>query len=134
MPRKQDPSTLANLAARLRGPREHSPSPRAPARANRRSGRRARVDFLMNRYLDGHPYLCMALDVSPGGMRLRKLSGPALTGRYLGLQFQLPGCEQVLNASGEAVRDAEGELAVRFTHVPATARAAIAAFCSSAAA
>ncbi len=107
----------------------------APARAesalasdNRRSGNRASIDALANRYMDGHPYLCVALDVSPTGMRLRPLGGPDAGARFMGLQFQLPGSDQVLNASGELVRDSGGEVALRFTHVPQTARAAIERF------
>jgi len=111
----------------------------APARAesalasdNRRAGgNRVSVDALANRYMDGHPYLCLALDVSPTGMRLRPLGGPAAGARFMGLQFQLPGSDQVLNASGELVRDSQGEVALRFTHVPQTARLAIDRFIQS---
>ena len=94
----------------------------------RREDSRAAVDVFMNRFLDGHPYLCVARDVSRTGMRLRPLSGPQIHTGFLGLQFQLPGSEDVLTASGEVIREGNEEVAVRFTHIPNHAKDALERF------
>jgi hypothetical protein len=70
---------------------------------NRRTNHRAKVDVLINRFLDGHPYMCRMTDISSTGMRLVPFIEPAGAPRYMGLQFQLPGMEGVLTASGEAI-------------------------------
>jgi hypothetical protein len=97
---------------------------------DRRRARRASLDVLANRFLDGYPYLCRATDISRGGLRLYRFNEPATPSRFVGLQFQLPGCDEVLTASGEIVSE-DGEartIGVRFTHLPANAAAAIAKF------
>jgi hypothetical protein len=100
-------------------------------REDRRSQRRTPIDVFANRFLDGYPYLCRATDISPDGMCLRRLQPeptvtPGPRARFLGLQFQLPGSNEVLTASGEVVShdDDAGTLGVRFTQLaPQTARA-----------
>jgi PilZ domain len=72
---------------------------------NRRTNHRAKVNVLINRFLDGHPYVCRMTDISPTGMRLVPLIEPAGAPRYMGLQFQLPGMETVLTAAGEAINN-----------------------------
>lgn len=100
-----------------------------PSMSNdRREDSRAPVDVFMNRFLDGHPYLCVARDVSRTGMRLRPLSGPQIQTGFLGLQFQLPGSEDVLTASGQVIREGNDEVAVRFTHIPVDAKLALERF------
>jgi hypothetical protein len=118
----------------------HAPrsSPKGPANAvarddDRRSSGRSKVDVLINRFLGGHPYLCVARDVSESGMRFRPLLGPEVDTRYMGLQFQLPGEDEVLTASGEMVREASGEVSVKFTHLPASSREALGRFLAHAA-
>jgi len=101
-----------------------------PSKNDRRDAKRASVDLFMNRFLDGHPYLCVARDVSRTGMRLRTLLGPQLPNHFVGLQFQLPGCEDVLTASGEVVRNGEEELSIRFTHMPSESQNALERFLS----
>jgi hypothetical protein len=94
---------------------------------DRRSQRRAPLDVLANRFLDGYPYLCRATDISTRGIRLRRFNEPSANSRYVGLQFQLPGSEEILTASGEVVSSDEGSQAVgiRFTHLSPKTRAAI---------
>lgn len=100
------------------------------AASERRTIRRAPIDVLANRFLDGYPYLCRAMDISRQGMRLRRFNEPHAETRYIGLQFQLPGSAEILTASGEVVFRDEGSraLGVRFTHLPAAAAAAIEKF------
>jgi hypothetical protein len=94
---------------------------------DRRSHRRAPLDVLANRFLDGYPYLCRATDISTRGIRLRRFNEPSARTRYVGLQFQLPGSDEILTASGEVVSSDEGTQAVgiRFTHLAPKTRAAI---------
>ena len=95
---------------------------------DRRAHRRANLDVCAHHFLDGSPYLCRATDISPEGVRLLPLGAPAGAeprARFLGLQFQLPGCGDVLTASGEVVYGDTHALGVRFTRVPAATAAAI---------
>lgn len=87
---------------------------------NRRNSLRAKVDVLMNRFLDGHPYMCRMTDISPTGLRLVPLLEPRSAPRYMGLQFQLPGVDAILTASAEAVPGSGGAAGtgVRFTSMP----------------
>ena len=98
------------------------------AQQDRRTDSRAPVDVLMNRFLEGHPYLCVARDVSRTGMRLRPLLGPQIETDFIGLQFQLPGNEAVLTASGEVIREGNEEVAIRFTHIPSASLLALEQF------
>lgn len=84
----------------------------------------------MNRFLNGYPYLCRASDISRTGMRIHPISGAGSTTRFVGLQFQLPGCADVVTASGEVVSPAtkDGPLGVRFTRMPAVSAARIGQF------
>jgi hypothetical protein len=74
----------------------------------------------MNRFLNGYPYLSRATDISRTGMRIQPISGTGSVGRFVGLQFQLPGSADVITASGEIVasNSADGPLGVRFTRLP----------------
>jgi len=94
---------------------------------DRRSTHRAAIDVLANRFLDGYPYLCRAIDISPGGMRVERFNEPEGRSRFIGLQFQLPGSSDVLTASGEVISNDHDARAVgiRFTRLPAPSAAAI---------
>ena len=84
----------------------------------------------MNRFLNGYPYLCRASDISRTGMRIHPISGAQSSNRFVGLQFQLPGCADVITASGEVVSGwrREGPCGVRFTRMPAVSAARIGRF------
>jgi PilZ domain len=86
----------------------------------RRADARREIDVLMNRFLNGYPYLCRASDISRTGMRLHPISGAGAAPRFVGLQFQLPGCGDVITASGEIVSAGTkgGPLGVRFARMP----------------
>jgi c-di-GMP-binding flagellar brake protein YcgR len=97
----------------------HSPSLK-PSTPDRRADRRREIDVLMNRFLNGHPFLCRASDISRTGMRIHPISGSSASTRFVGLQFQLPGCSDVITASGEVVTEdhRESAVGVRFTRLP----------------
>lgn len=98
--------------------------------SERRGSPRAPLDVLANRFLDGHPYVCRTADISRAGIRVMRLSEPEALPRYMGLQLQLPGSSDVLNASGEVVfhDDASRTVGLRFTTLPAATATAIATF------
>jgi hypothetical protein len=96
----------------------------------RRADPRREIDLLMNRFLNGYPYLCRASDISRTGMRIHPVSAARVANRFVGLQFQLPGSADVITASGEIVSGPakDGPLGVRFTRIPAASAARIGRF------
>jgi hypothetical protein len=100
---------------------------------DRRTADRRPVDLLINRFLNGYPYMCRATDISRSGMRLVPMLEPTEAPKYMGLQFQLPGTDDVITASGEAVFVAgeRGAVGVRFTRLPSESAALIDRFLSA---
>jgi hypothetical protein len=103
--------------------------------SDRRHHGRVQLDVLMNRFVDGHPYMCRMTNISRTGARLEPLLEPkaSLGPKFMGLQFQLPGQEEVLTASGEtmALEDGRG-VSVRFSNLPPQSAWAIEAFLKAA--
>ena len=101
-----------------------------PSHQDRRADARREIDVLMNRFLNGYPYLCRASDISRTGMRIHPISGMGSATRFVGLQFQLPGCGDVITASGEVVSSGTtgGTLGVRFTRMPSVSAERIGRF------
>ena len=64
---------------------------------------RAPLDIYLNKYVSGVPYLARSRDISPEGIRLARLLEPDVAQRRIGLQFQLPGSDEVIYAEGEMV-------------------------------
>ena len=97
---------------------------------NRRANERAKVDILVNRFIDGHPYMCRVTDISAGGLRLVPLLEPRGDQRFMGLQLQLPGMDTVVTASAQAVNGVGGNegTGVRFTHLAPESEQAIRQF------
>ncbi len=96
-------------------------APSSSRQSERRRDHRSKIDLLLNRYLDGRPYMCRATDISRTGMRVVPLIEPQDAGRfrYMGLQFQLPGSDRIITASGEAVSCDVGsrQVGIRFTAI-----------------
>lgn len=88
--------------------------------SNNRNSKRAPLDIYLNKYMGGVPYMVRTADISSEGISLARLIEPEHPARRVGLQFQLPGSEEVIYAEGEVVREwantkkAEGA-GVRFT-------------------
>jgi hypothetical protein len=84
-----------------------------------RGERRMPVDILLNKYIDGEPHTCRAVNVSRGGMLLYKIFEPDVDHSDVSLEFQLPGSTRILRIDG--VRLAEHKWArahgVRFTRM-----------------
>jgi hypothetical protein len=102
--------------------------------SDRRGFSRVGTDVYVNRFLNGHPYMCRMTDISRTGARLVPLLEPDTRSapRFMGLQFQLPGSEEILTASGEMIAlqgdDDRRSVGVRFTNLPPQAAWAIEAF------
>jgi c-di-GMP-binding flagellar brake protein YcgR len=72
---------------------------------NKRKQDRVALDIYMNKYVAGVPYMARTSDISREGVGLAHLIEPELHGKRVGLQFQLPGSEEVIYAEGEVVRE-----------------------------
>ncbi len=100
---------------------------------DRRADPRREIDVLMNRFLNGYPYLSRATDISRTGMRIHPIGGAAAGSKFVGLQFQLPGSSDVITASGEIVSTdtQDGPVGVRFTRMPAISKERISRYLES---
>jgi c-di-GMP-binding flagellar brake protein YcgR len=107
--------------------------------SDKRKAKRAPIDIYLNKYMGGVPYMTRASDISQEGLSLAQLIEPQHHARRVGLQFQLPGSEEVIYAEGEVVRqwaelDEARELSgVRFTLLTERHRRMIDAYVSRAA-
>jgi hypothetical protein len=103
--------------------------------ADRRSFGRKGTDLLVNRFVNGHPYMCLMTDISRTGARLVPLLEPKSkeAPKFMGVQFQLPGQPEILTASGEQMSQQEGGgIGVRFSNLPPQSAWAIEAFLKAA--
>ncbi len=73
--------------------------------SEKRKNTRVPLDIYLNKYMGGVPYMARASDISPEGVSLARLIEPEHDSRRVGLQFQLPGSEEVIYAEGEVVRE-----------------------------
>ncbi len=100
-----------------------------PKRPERRK-RRISIDILVNKYIDGEPHVCRAVNVSSGGMLLYKVFEPDVAHEEVSLEFQLPGSARVLRADGIPLAEHRWARAhgVRFTRIAEEDKALIDAF------
>ncbi|MCY1022968.1 PilZ domain-containing protein [Pyxidicoccus sp. MSG2] len=73
--------------------------------SDKRKARRAPLDIYLNKYMGGVPYMSRAADISQEGVSLARLLEPQHEAKRVGLQFQLPGSEEIIYAEGEVVRE-----------------------------
>ena len=87
-----------------------------------RSHPRAPLNVLLNKVMGDSLYMCHAADISEDGIFLSRLLEPAFEGGEVGLEFALPGEEEILWARGEIVREGRRRrcdgAAIRFTILP----------------
>jgi hypothetical protein len=95
-----------------------------------RRQRRVPIDILLNKYIDGEPHVCRAVNVSSGGLLLYKVFEPDLAHDEVSLEFQLPGSSRVLRADGVTLAEHRWARAhgVRFTRMAEDDRALLDAF------
>ncbi len=73
--------------------------------SEKRKHNRVPLDIYLNKYVAGVPYMARTADISREGVALANLIEPDQSGKRVGLQFQLPGSEEVIYAEGEIVRE-----------------------------
>lgn len=104
--------------------------------SNKRNQPRVALDIYLNKYMAGVPYMARTSDISKEGVGLAHLIEPDQAGKRVGLQFQLPGSEEVIYAEGEIVREwadldhREEGSGVRFTLLTERHRRLIEQFCA----
>src|SRR5215471_4852118 len=92
-----------------------------------RGDRRMPIDILLNKYIDGEPHVCRAVNLSRGGMLLYKVFEPDLAHEEVSVEFMLPGSNRVLRADGVTLTEHRWSRAhgVRFTRMADEDRALI---------
>ncbi len=73
--------------------------------SEKRKAKRVPLDIYLNKYMGGVPYMAHASDISQEGLSVSRLIEPQHNGKRVGLQFQLPGSDEVIYAEGEVVRE-----------------------------
>lgn len=84
---------------------------------DRRSHPRRPVDLLLNKYVQGRPYVCRATDISPAGMQLQAIQEPQSEVTHVSVQFELPGREAVINCTGRLVPREDGQTGLEFVQI-----------------
>ncbi len=95
-----------------------------------RRERRNPIDIVLNKYVDGDPHICRAVNVSSGGMLLYKVFEPDMPQSEVSLEFQLPGSTRILRVDGIMLAEHRWARAhgVRFTRMADEDRQLIDAF------
>jgi hypothetical protein len=77
------------------------------------------IDILLNKYIDGEPHTCRAVNISRGGMLLYKVFEPDVAHSEVSLEFQLPGSLRILRVDGVVLSEHRWARAhgVRFTRM-----------------
>jgi hypothetical protein len=77
------------------------------------------IDILLNKYIDGEPHTCRAVNISRGGMLLYKVFEPDVAHSDVSLEFQLPGSQRILRVDGVVLTEHRWARAhgVRFTRM-----------------
>ena len=93
--------------------------------------KRINIDMLLNKYIQGRPYICRASNLSRSGLLLHTVREPNNNETWIGLQFQLPGDDRVITCAGQIVHNRDGASGVQFTSVSQEHQEAIDAFVAS---
>ena len=86
---------------------------------DKRRERRNPINILCNKYIDGDPHVCRAVNLSRGGMLLYKVFEPDLPHTEVSLEFMLPGSNRIVRADGVMLTEHRWSRAhgVRFTRM-----------------
>lgn len=57
----------------------------------RRTSKRTTVDLYLNKYIEGYPYTCRAVDISHGGILLECLNEPVHDRKFYPIELGVPG-------------------------------------------
>ena len=94
----------------------------------RRSSKRARVDLLFNKFIDGYPYTCRVLDLGMGGMLVRRINERDPNSKRYPLELALPGFDDPLWIWSRPVWSEGDRQALRFVAMDADDRAHLATY------
>ena len=85
----------------------------------KRRERRNPINILCNKYIDGEPHVCRAVNLSRGGMLLYKVFEPDVAHEEVSVEFMLPGCNRIVRADGTILAEHRWARAhgVRFTRM-----------------
>ena len=100
----------------------------------RRHTARRPFDMFFNKFLDGHPYLCRAVDLSRNGILCEVFTEPASPHQSFPIELRLPGDERSLWVWGRKLRALGKREAIRFIALHADDRIALDRYLSTLAA
>ena len=82
--------------------------------SDRRRAPRKHIDIFFNKYLEGHPYLCRALDVSKSGLLALTHVEPERQADSFPVEIRLPGQDRSLWLWARTVRRTSKRQAIEF--------------------
>jgi PilZ domain-containing protein len=90
---------------------------------DRRFGNRIPMELLLNEYVQDKPYRALSVNISESGVYVNKVVGSlARRSRVVGLEFELPGTNELIWARGEVCYDTLDDCfhgqGIRFTGMP----------------
>ena len=83
----------------------------------RRRNNRLNLDLFFNKFLNGHPYLCRTLDVSPSGLLATTFVEPVDQPNRFPLELRLPNSSESIWLWARAVRRTGRFQAMKFEKV-----------------
>jgi hypothetical protein len=99
--------------------------------SERRHHPRQQVDLFFNKFLDGHPYLCRAVDLSTKGLLALTYSEPEVRAESFPLELRLPGQKRSLWVWARTARRNERHHAIEFLRIDPKDRKALVTHLSS---
>ncbi len=81
---------------------------------DRRTSTRKPFDVFFNKFLDGHPYLCRAVEISKHGLLCDVFTEPVTRHESFPIELKLPGGKHSLWVWGRRVRTQGKRLAIKF--------------------
>lgn len=100
---------------------------------DRRSSPRRSIDVFFNKFLDGYPYLCRALEVSAAGVLIETYAEPEVAVEQFPIELRFPGDSETLWLMTRRVRREGTSEALKFLAVSEPAAQRIEAFVAQAA-
>ncbi len=80
----------------------------------RRSSKRTRIDLMINKYIDGYPYACRAVDISKGGLLVERIREPKHDRKFYPVEIGIPGMSDRIWVWARHVRSEGRSQALRF--------------------
>lgn len=85
----------------------------------RRLSKRTPVDLMINKYIDGYPYACRAVDISKGGMLIERIREPKHCHDYYPVEIAVPGACDRIWAWTRQIHEKGHRQALRFVAIDA---------------